>query len=756
MNRLFLILLLMFCSFAESYAAVSTVHIEGLIKEKGSRKPLPLVNVYCFSDQYREIPIKTSTDLNGKFVIDVPEGKLRWVVSLSGYLRFQEEEQQLIGMENLPRDFYLEKTSYLTYETTVYGQTEKRDEKTKSLDQSQFLTLPGANGDPVKAIQNLPGINRSSFASSQIIIEGSAPNDTRYHIDNQDVPLIFHFGGLSSVVIPEAIDHVDYLSAGFGPEFGQSTAGLVNLTVRDPKTDRHHGFVFVDFFNTGGIIEGPITDHSSFLIGLRQSYIGAVLRGVIGKDSKDFSLTAAPDFRDTVLEYKNEITPMDSIKIVGIASGDTLGFLLTQPANQDPAIRGSFSSETDFFRVIPEWTHRFNSTLIGRYSLGMGKDWSLLNAGSFYSHTQSTSTGGRAEIEDQLSDTWKSYWGVDALAVWSNINFQLPTVSNSGGVLNPLGTGSSRTVSNLYSSQTGGLYWRNVIHYSTSPWTFTPGIRLSYFNLTHEWISEPRMGSKYEMADGWTLRGATGLYNQAPLIQNLDSTFGNPALKSQRAIHATVGVIKDFKGNSSTGWTLSNDFFYKYLYNIVANSTAYISPSQPEYYNNSGYGRVYGSEFLGKFKTTSWEGWISYTFSRSTRGNAQSQETLFQYDQTHLLTLVGDVELGKNWKFSARVRYTTGNPYTPIAGSVFDADNDVYFPLRGDLYSERIGPFFQADVRLDKKWIYNQWILTAYLDIENVTNRANPQQINYSYNYQQTATITGLPLFPTLGIKAEF
>ena len=204
----------------------------------------------------------------------------------------------------------------------------------------------------MKAIQNLPGINRSSFASAQVIIEGSSPNDTRYNIDNQNVPLIFHFGGLTSVLLPEAIDHVDYLSAGFGPEFGQTTAGLVNLTVKDPKTDRIHGFGFMDLLNAGGMLEGPINDHSSFLFGIRQSYIGFVLGAAVGKNNKNFDLTVAPDWKDTVFEYKNQLSSTDTFKLVGVGSSDTLSFLLAQPSNENPTVRGNFDDETDFFRII--------------------------------------------------------------------------------------------------------------------------------------------------------------------------------------------------------------------------------------------------------------------------------------------------------------------------------------------------------------------------------------------------------------------
>ena len=204
------------------------------------------MNIYCFPASRPESAVKSTTDDAGAFTIEVPEGGMKWVVSTPGYNRLELEDEQRAGAMVKPRIFYLEKKTYLAYETTVYGETEKRDDKTKSLDQAQFATVPGANGDPVKAVQNLPGVNRPGAFSSQIIIEGSSPNDTRYNVDNQNIPIIFHFGGLSSVVMPEAVDHVDYLSAGFGPEFGQTIAGLVNLTVKDPQTDRTHGFIFAD------------------------------------------------------------------------------------------------------------------------------------------------------------------------------------------------------------------------------------------------------------------------------------------------------------------------------------------------------------------------------------------------------------------------------------------------------------------------------------------------------------------------------
>jgi hypothetical protein len=114
------------------------------------------------------------------------------------------------------------------------------------------------------------------------------------------------------------------------------------------------------------------------------------------------------------------------------------------------------------------------------------------------------------------------------------------------------------------------------------------------------------------------------------------------------------------------------------------------------------------------------------------------------------------VNLGSNWTLSTRIRYTTGNAYTPILGGVFDSDDDVFRPIQGGLNSDRYPPFFTWDVRADKKWIYDTWILSLYLDVQNLLNRKNVETINYSYDYAQKEEVRLLPLIPTLGLKGEF
>jgi hypothetical protein len=121
--------------------------------------------------------------------------------------------------------------------------------------------------------------------------------------------------------------------------------------------------------------------------------------------------------------------------------------------------------------------------------------------------------------------------------------------------------------------------------------------------------------------------------------------------------------------------------------------------------------------------------------------------------------LFGSYSLPRNWQIGSRFRYVTGDPATSVTGSIYDASTNVggytaiYNP---NAYTTRVPAFHQLDIRVDKRWIYNTWMLTAYLDLQNVYNRSNPEQPQYNFNFQKMQYSQGLPIYPILGLKGEF
>lgn len=730
-----------------------TVRLEGVLFERGTKKPLVGVNIFALPSK-----LKATTGVKGEFTIEgVPVGDVEIVVNSPGYDRLRELYE--IEPGSLPAlTLYLSRTSYHGLEATVVGKVAKRDDTKKTLRAEQFLTMPGSGGDPVKAVQNLPGVARVNGFSSQIVIQGSAPQDTIYHLDEHQVPLVFHFGGLTSVITPEAVDSVDYFSAGYGPEYGRAMGGIVGLRVRDPKTDRHQGFAFMDTMKAGALVEGPLSDKSSYLVTGRYSYLG-VLLGAALKDRSNFDLVVAPAFADLAGVYKLRANEKDDVRIVSIFSRDELRFLLKEPVREDPSVRGNFGNTTTFYRILPQWTRRFDADHAARLSFGLGQDMIRVDVGSDFFDLNQYVVSNRAEYETKLAVPWKAYFGLDNEFTSSKVSLRLPQITNGGGVPNPISTGQLVETEVQNDDIVIAPYWRNVIRVQDSKWTWMPSLRTDFFSRTKETRPQPRLALRYDQDESLQYKAATGIYYQQPQGQETDPAYGNPNVKSPYAIHYMIGAEKDFRRGSSEGFTVNSGLFYRTFENLVVASSKTIvrdGALVAEKYSNDGRGRSYGAEFLIKYEKNPWSGWISYTLSKSLRTEPGQDEYVSRYDQTHNINLVGAVDLPRNWKISSRFRYVTGNPLTPINGGTFDSDNDVYVPTRGPFYSQRNEPFMQLDARFDKKWIYETWILWGYLDIQNFTNRQNPEGIRYSYDYSQKRTVTGLPMIPTLGVKGEF
>jgi hypothetical protein len=70
--------------------------------------------------------------------------------------------------------------------------------------------------------------------------------------------------------------------------------------------------------------------------------------------------------------------------------------------------------------------------------------------------------------------------------------------------------------------------------------------------------------------------------------------------------------------------------------------------------------------------------------------------------------------------------------------------------------SIRIPAFYQLDLRLDRTFSFDRFSLLVYLDLQNVSDRENPEEIVYNYNYQSRGYITGLPTLAILGARISF
>lgn len=740
--------MLLECSFAQ-------ISISGVVLEKGRKVKLSDVKVFILPDK-----LSATTDKNGEFKIEgITTLESQLVINAGGFVRLEKSFQLQDSVQGLT--LYLEKDNLTAdIEIDVVDSSLKRDQSRKTLSRKQIFEMPGANGDPVKAVQNLPGVNRTQGFSSQIVIQGADPKDTSYDFEGHEIPIVFHFGGLSSVVMPEAVDSVDFYSAGYQADRSRALGGMISLKSRNPEVqDRDSkGLFYVDNLSAGGLYESKINDHSSYLISGRYSYVGFFLKTAF-KDNDALDLTVAPEFMDITSVYQNKLSEKENLKVSFLGSRDKLAFVFSEPVRENPAIRGNFSNTVQFFRIIPQYSIQLDEKNIFKTSLGIGKDQLAVDIGERYFKLDTTALTTRGEWEHQFSEKLISQLGWDNIYSTADVSFKVPIRRSSGGVDNPVSAGDDRMaeikdskVSNL------GLYLRTEYKLNDQL-KLIPNFRFDRFSQTKESFFLPRLAAQYNLDEYRFYKAAVGQYAQNPEPQESGSEYGNPDIKAPRAVHYTLGYEHDFKRGDKTGTSMAVNSFYRDFSKLVVQSSNTIVRDGATVYevvNNDGTGKAYGAEFSAKYTKDQIMASLSYTYTKSLRTSPGLGEYQFEYDQTHNLNLISSYEFANQWKLSGRYRYVTGNPFTPITGSIYDADNETYFPIRGAIYSERNKAFQQLDLRVDKKFILDREIWSIYLDIQNILNIKNPEGFQYSYDYSQKIDVMGLPPIPALGLRGEF
>jgi hypothetical protein len=204
------------------------------------------------------------------------------------------------------------------------------------------------------------------------------------------------------------------------------------------------------------------------------------------------------------------------------------------------------------------------------------------------------------------------------------------------------------------------------------------------------------------------------------------------------------------------GLTADVTGFYKWMDGLAVRSPAQ-TPALAQTLIESGVGRSYGLQVLVRQRPwRGFTGWVSYTISRSERRDVPGGGfRLFDFDQPHVLTLVGGKQAGA-WAFGARFRFAVGLPRTPVIGAFYDAKDDQYDPVFGAQNGIRLPPFWELDLRVDRAFALGRLARAdIYLEGLNVIEHANAEEYVYSANYARRAVVSGLPVVVSLGARVE-
>ena len=322
---------------------------------------------------------EVQSDLSGSFSFDdVPPGKYAVTVHAAGYTPFTVDEMVAAG-EAVEVKYRLLPESH-GLEVTVRGERPPREVTKRTLEQREIDRIPGTNGDAIRSIENLPGVARPPPFSGLLIVRGSGPFDTQTFVDGIPVPLIYHFGGLSSVVPTELLEKIDFYPGNFGTEYGRVQGGIVDVGLRNPKNE-YHGLAQVDFIDGRLMLEGPIPYLKgwTFLAAGRRSHLETILGPALS--AAGANVTQLPVYYDYQLMVTKDPSPTSSFRLVFYGSDDAFSVILNKAPPGAPTISG-ISDHTGFVRLQARYTQDFSNGDKLRATLAYGYDRNRLWPGS--------------------------------------------------------------------------------------------------------------------------------------------------------------------------------------------------------------------------------------------------------------------------------------------------------------------------------------------------------------------------------------
>ncbi len=657
-------------------------------------------------------------------------------------------------------------------EVEVRGRPRARREITQyTVRAEQARKVAGTQGDVLKVVQNLPGVSRPPVASGQIVVWGSAPRDTRIYVDGVDVPALYHGSGLRSTINSDLVSSIDLVPGAFGAEYGRGLGGLVRVETRNLPRGTH-GYVGADTLDGSAFVSTEVTPRIRLASSLRYGWLDRVFAATSGKDIGD--VFPIPRYRDAQLKATIDLRKREALDTVVLASTDELDRTVASP---DPAKTRVEGTSSGYWRIYARYTNVADNGDTTVLTPFVGQDKSAL-AQRFGGtparlDLDTNKYGVRGTLRSRVNGRLTIVTGVDALGAATKVKRQgsLTLPAREGDIAVFGQPPGDELAADTWSTHILDLAPHAYADIKLGPVTLTPGIRFDAFLIEGsrkeptpptipavgfsrvDSALAPRASGRWDVTQRFALTAAYGSYHQPPEPEELSAIFGTPNLGRSRATHVTIGESLRITS------TLTADVvgFRKTMSDLVVRSRL-PNPVSARALTQNGEGRSYGVQLLLRQELTrGFFGWVSYAISKSERRfDGDESWRPFDFDQPHVLSVVLFKELGR-WGIGARFRYASGNPRTPVIGSVYDARSDRHDPVFGPQNTIRIPAFWQLDARIERTFLLGRETrLLAFADVQNVTNRTNAEEIVYSPSFRERGIIRGLPLIAVIGARLEF
>ena len=633
---------------------------------------------------------------------------------------------------------------------------------------STLKKMPAILGeiDILKSITTLPGVTNAGEGQSGFNVRGGAADQNLILLDEATVYNSSHLFGFFSVFNADAIKDLKLYKGGIPARFGGRVASVLDIYQKEGNSKTYNLSGGIGLISSRLMAEGPLVkDKGSFLVAGRSSYAHLFLKLTNNKNSAYFY-----DL-NTKLSYK--LNDNNKLYLSGYFGRDVF------------SLNNSFVNTYGNTVFNLRWNHLFSDKLFSNASMiysdyyygltldFVGFDWDsgIKNYNFKY------------DLKHYLTDRIKLFYGANAIYYDFNPGKIVPSNTSSG--INPnqldkkyafepavyldveqqltdklsINYGLRYSLFYRLGQQEINTYANNqAVIFNTEQQIYEKAIPTgSVYYGSNETIAkfnnlEPRLAIAYVLDENQSLKMS---YNRMTQYLHLISNTQSPTpldiwapsdhfIKPQVLDQMALGYFAEFNDGK---YSLEIESFYKKIKNRLdyIDGADLIANNAIEQVVLNGNARAYGLEILVRKNEGKFNGWLSYTLSRSeqqTPGRNLLESGINNgawyktgWDKLHNLSLTSMYKWNEKWSFSSIFTLQSGQPVTYPNGQY--QYQGITIPTYGLRNENRLPTYHRFDLSAtlnpnknkDRNW-QGEWVFGIY----NVYSRKNAASISFRQN----------------------
>ena len=704
------------------------------------------------------------SDANGRYVLKVPQGEVDIEMTGIGII---DTHRRLMVYENGILDIELEDKMQTLEEVTV---TANKVENVKGVQMGvqalaveDLKTIPTAFGelDVIKVVQALPGVKTMGEASSGLNVRGGSTDQNLIQWNEGTIYNPTHLFGFFSAFNGSIVQDMELYKGSIPAKYGGRISSVLDINSRRGNKEKYQGEISLGLLTSSLALEGPIKkDKTSLLLAGRTTYSDWLLNLL---PEKSRYKNGKAGFYDLNLLLSHQFSQKDNLYISGYYSHDRFNFLENEKyeyANANASLQWAHLLNDNFRMTTTagydhydyatkSWQDEHNAYKMGydinQYYLKMDFnhsqlekhriDWGL-NAIMYDINPGKVQPHGSASL--YIPKTLQKEKALEA-ALYLNEEWEItPQLTASIGARYSLFNAFGKRTFNTYKD--GEL--PSILNIT--------GTESRNGNLKTYHAPEFRLGLRYAFTDDFSVKA--GFNTMQQYIHKVSNTMtmsptdtwklSDMFIEPQKGIQYSLGFYKNLMDDqleaSIEGYykTMDNYLDYRSGAQLLMNDHLETEVLPTE-------GRAYGVEFMLKRPKGKFNGWFSYTYSKTelrqsdariARPANKGEWYPAEYDKPHDIKLVGNYQITQRYSASLNVDYSTGRPQTmPVSqyySNTIGATSFVFSERNG----VRIPDYFRMDLSFNIKPTHrlNAKAYTFFtIGVYNLTGRKNVYSIYF-------------------------